>query len=64
MIDSNVEDFRVNEIDGEYLITFMTHSKAYILNTDYSIRTTKALEPEGVMNTHELHFVNNGTRAI
>lgn len=64
MVDTNAEDFRISEINGEHLITFMAHSKAYVLNTDYSIRTTKAIETWGTLNTHELNFVKNGTQAI
>lgn len=64
MVDTNAEDFRISEINGERLITFMAHSKAYVLNPDYSIRTTKNIETWGTLNTHELNFVNNGTQVI
>lgn len=64
MVNSNVEDFRLSEINGERVLTLMANSKAYVLNDDYSVRRARSLETEGVMNTHELNFVQDGMRAI
>lgn len=35
-----------------------------VLNNDYSIHRAVSLETKGPLNTHELNFVDNGTRAI
>ena len=45
-------------------MTLMAHSNALILNNDYTIRKSINLNKGRGMNTHELNFVENGTRVL
>lgn len=64
MFSSNVEDFRLSNVNGEQAMTLMANSMAYVLNDNYTVWTAKALETAGAMNTHELNFIQDGTRAV
>lgn len=61
---SNVEDFRISNVNGEVLMTMFAQNQVVALNDDYTIRYTKVFERQGRLNTHELNFVDNGRRAI
>lgn len=58
----NVEDFRISNVKGEKLLTMMTHEEIYVLGNDYSAR--EAVRLGGFRNTHELNFVDGGTRVL
>lgn len=63
----NVEDFRISNVRGERLMTLMHQGDhaGYILNNDFTIRKkVKQADNHGDINTHEFHFVENGTEAI
>lgn len=65
--DRNVEDFRISNVDGEQLMTLMHQDDhaAYILDNDFTIRRkVNEVDNHGNINTHEFHFVENGTEAI
>ena len=59
----NVEDFRVSNVRGEYLMTLMDQGRqeAIVLDNHYEVRETAKWDH---FNSHELHFVENGTRAL
>lgn len=61
---SNVEDFRLSNINGEILMTMFAQNQVVVLNHDYTIRMGRTLETQGPLNTHELNFVDNGQRAL
>ena len=63
MFNTNVECFQVSTVNGTRLMTLMSH-EAVMLDPDYTIRSSIDLEPLGVLNTHELNFVNDGTRVL
>lgn len=64
MFDTNIECFQVSTVNGTQLMTLVSHVEATTLNNDYTIRDTIDLEPLGFLNTHELNFVDNGTRVL
>lgn len=63
----NVEDFRISNVRGEQLMTLM-HQKefaGFILDNDYTIRRkVEEVSNPGNINTHEFHFVEDGTEAL
>ena len=61
---TNVEDFRISNVNGETHMTLFAHNQAMVLNDDYSVVSARSLETDGALNTHELNLVENGTRAI
>lgn len=61
---SNVEDFRLSNVNGEMLMTMFAQNQVVVLNNDYTIRSGKLLEPQGWQNTHELNLVNDGRQVI
>lgn len=60
----NVEDFRISNVNGEELMTLFAYDKAHVLNNDYTIGMALDIEDQGTLNTHELNFVDNGTRVL
>lgn len=62
----NVEDFRISNVKGEKLLTFMAQGRgqAIILGSDYEIRHAVQLDHPSNVNTHELHFVDEGEKAL
>lgn len=64
MFTSNVADFRISNVNGERLMALFAQNQAVVLNNNYTIRHAYRLENEGNLNTHELNFIENGTRAI
>ncbi|KAI7343063.1 hypothetical protein KC320_g9353 [Hortaea werneckii] len=64
MFNSNVADFRISNVNGEPLITLFANNGINVLNNDFTMRMHLNPEEEGRLNTHELSFVDNGTRAI
>ncbi|KAK5166728.1 uncharacterized protein LTR77_008272 [Saxophila tyrrhenica] len=62
----NVEDFRLSNVRGKTMLTLMSAGKglAVILGTDYQMSETKHVDAPRNVNTHELNFVENGTRAL
>ena len=59
----NIEDFRVSNVNGEYLMTLMDQGRGDIIVFDnhYEIRDKISLDH---FNSHELNYVENGTRAL
>lgn len=59
----NVEDFRVSNVNGENLLTLMDQGRgeAIILDHHYEVRDVIKIDR---INTHEFHFVENGTKAL
>lgn len=45
-------------------MTLFAGNQIIVLNDNYTIRASLAPETQGVLNTHELSFVDNGTRVI
>ena len=62
----NVEDFRLSNVRGQQMLTLMSAGtgQAVILGGDYQIAETLQVDRPNVVNTHELNFVENGTRAL
>ena len=63
----NIEDFRLSNVNGEHLMTMMAQGRgqAVVVDNDYTIREAHSLNGPGKgLNTHELHFVEDGTRTI
>ncbi|KAK3714801.1 hypothetical protein LTR37_007536 [Vermiconidia calcicola] len=62
----NVEDFRMSNVRGKNMMTLMSQGKGQgvILNNNYKIAETLQVDNPGSVNTHEFHFVENGTRAL
>jgi hypothetical protein len=62
----NIEDFRLSNVDGKYMLTMMSAGtgQAVILRNDYELEHTLQVDNPGRVNTHELNFVENGTRAL
>ena len=63
----NIEDFRISNVKGEYLMTMMAQGRAQgiVLDSDYTIRKAfKFSKHGGGLNTHEFNFIENGTRTI
>lgn len=63
----NVEDFKISNVQGEQLMTLMHQEEhaGFILDTDFTIRRKiSEVDNHGNINTHEFHFVENGTEAI
>ena len=62
----NVEDFRVSNVNGEYLMTLMSQNRGQgiILDSNYEILHALQVDNPGRINTHEFNFVENGTRAL
>lgn len=63
----NVEDFRMSNVRGEQLMTLMHQidHAGYIVDNDFTIREKlKQVDNHGNINTHEFHFVEDGTEAI
>ena len=60
----NVEDFRISNVRGEYLMTLMSQNRGegIILDSNYEIKDVLVVDKP--INTHELNFVENGTRAL
>ena len=63
-----VSDFRVSNIRGERMLTFISHQngKAYLVDETYNIRKEIDLTNGGEerVNGHEFAVVDDGTRAI
>lgn len=64
MFDTNVDDFRLSNVNGEMRMTLMANNEAVILNDDYTVRLAHAPVPKGHLNTHDLNFIENGTRVL
>ncbi len=66
--DGNIEDFRLSSVDGEEMMTLMDqrHAKGVFINKNFTVRDRKtASGPEmWTFNSHEFHFVENGTKAL
>lgn len=62
--NENVEDFRLNNYAGRRVMTLMTGHHAYILDRQYDVLATIDNAPGAVLNTHELNFNDDGTRAL
>ena len=64
----DVEDFRISNVRGEQLITFMHSGEkgSLILNNDFTVRekVTEVANSEGHINTHDFKFVENGEEAL
>lgn len=62
----NVEDFRISNVRGEDLMTLVLLHKGtgVIIDGGYDIRETPKIDYPWRINTHEFHFVDNGTRAL
>lgn len=62
----NVEDFRISNVRGEDLMTLVLLHKGtgVIIDGCYDIRETPKIDYPWRINTHEFHFVDNGTRAL
>ena len=59
----NIEDFRFSNVNGEMLMTLMDqgNNEAIVFDTHYEV--VKAVHFDH-FNSHELNFVENGTRAL
>ena len=59
----NIEDFRVSNVNGEFLMTLMDQGRgeAVIFDNHFEVRDLIKLDH---FNSHELNFVENGTRAL
>lgn len=64
VFDSNVADFRVSYVNGEQLLTLFARNQIVVMNRNFTIRQALAPERQGALNTHELNFVDNGTRVL
>lgn len=64
MVNSNVEDFRISNVNGQSRLTLFAHNQVVVLNDNYTVRSERSLETQGYLNTHELNFVDDGTRTI
>ena len=62
----NVEDFRVSNVNGDYVMTLMSQNRGQgiILDSSYEILHALQVDNPGRINTHEFNFVDNGTRAL
>lgn len=62
----NVEDFRMSNVNGEDLMTLIYQDigAGVIIDDGYEIRAEAKIDDAWTINTHELHFVDNGTRAL
>lgn len=60
----NVEDFRISNVNGRYLMTLMSQNRGEGIILDSSYEIVDVLEVDKPINTHELNFVENGTRAL
>ena len=61
----NIEDFRISNVKGEYQMTLMSQQlqEAVILDSSYQVLEKHRVQEHGI-NTHELNFIENGTRAL
>lgn len=66
--NGNIEDFRISNVNGEDMMTVMDqrHSKGVFIDNHFNVRDRRqASGPEqGTFNSHEFHFVENGTKAL
>ncbi|KAK5163784.1 uncharacterized protein LTR77_010458 [Saxophila tyrrhenica] len=66
--NGNIEDFRLSNVDGVEMMTLMDqrHSKGVFMDKHFQVKDRKmANGPSGGgFNSHEFHFVENGTRAL
>ena len=58
--------FQIHKIRGESLMTLLNRDlgTAVIFDNHYEIRDTIKIDTVSQMNARELHFVDNGTRAL
>ena len=66
--NGNIEDFRISNVGGEDLMTLMDqrHSRGVFIDNHFQVRDRRAAngpEQKG-FNSHEFHFVENGTKAL
>lgn len=59
----NIEDFRISNVDGEFLMTLMDQGRHEIIVMDNQYKIRKQI-PIKHFNSHELNFIQNGTRAL
>lgn len=61
-----IDDFRISNVNGEYLPTLIHYERgaAKIMKTSYGVRNQIRLGDPRMINQHEFNFVDNGTRAI
>ena len=64
--NGNIEDFRVSNVNGDCLMTMMSQRKGQgvMLDNSYQIVNTFQVDKPDKVNTHEFHFVQNGTRVL
>jgi hypothetical protein len=66
--NGNIEDFRISNVNGEDMMTVMDqrHSKGVFIDNHYRVVDRRqANGPNGKgFNSHEFHFVDNGTKAL
>ena len=63
----DVFDFRISNVLGEDMLTFLypRNRSAVLLDLSYNIRATVPVaDGHKKVDMHELHFVDNGTRAL
>ena len=59
----NVEDFRISNVNGEYLMTLMDQGRGevFVFDNHYEVLYNHGWKH---FNSHELNYIRNGTRAF